>query len=124
MEEHTIIEAEIRNLEKQLLTAEVRRCTQVVSELLADEFIEFGSSGRIYNKQQILESLPLDTATRTLSQFTTTRLAPDVMLATFRSTRVESGKPSVHTLRSSIWNRIEGRWKLVFHQGTPALNNS
>ena len=41
-------EAEILNLEQQLLREEVRSSADRVAELLADGFIEYGSSGRIY----------------------------------------------------------------------------
>ena len=41
-------------------------------------------------------------------------LGPDVVLLTYRLDGVE--RPS---LRSSVWVRAEGRWVLLFHQGTP-----
>jgi hypothetical protein len=47
----------LRRLEEQLLQAELRRSIQDVADLLADEFVEFGSSGRVFNKQQLIESL-------------------------------------------------------------------
>jgi hypothetical protein len=47
----------VRQLEEQLLQVEVRRSIQDFADLLADEFVEFGSSGRVFNKQQLIESL-------------------------------------------------------------------
>jgi hypothetical protein len=52
----------------------------------------------------------------TLHNFEVHPLAPDVVLATYCSVN-ETRKQ--HTLRSSIWKRIDGRWQMVFHQGTP-----
>jgi hypothetical protein len=47
----------LRGLEEELLKPEVRRSADRLSHLLADEFVEFGSSGRIFDKRQIIESL-------------------------------------------------------------------
>jgi hypothetical protein len=124
MEKHTSHAAVVRDLEQQLLTPEVRRSAKATVALLSDEFIEYGSSGRVYNKQQTMENLQHDdSATRTILQFNATTLAPDVILVTYRCTREETGKQPLRTLRCSIWKHIEGRWKMVFHQGTPMANN-
>ncbi len=42
-----------------------------------------------------------------------TALVPDVVLVTYRT-----GRPGHSTLRSSIWRLRDGRWLVVFHQGT------
>jgi hypothetical protein len=41
-------------------------------------------------------------------------LGPDVVLLTYRL-----DGPGVPSLRSSVWVRADGRWVLLFHQGTP-----
>jgi len=46
-------------LEKALLSNEVRRNPQALNLLIADDFIEFGKSGKVWNKCDILASLPL-----------------------------------------------------------------
>jgi hypothetical protein len=46
-----------RELEERLLKPEVRSSPEAVAYLLADEFIEIGSSGTVYDKQQIIEAL-------------------------------------------------------------------
>jgi hypothetical protein len=112
----------LRQLEERLLQPEVRRSAADVAELLADEFIEFGSSGRVFNKQQIIESLQHEEpARRSMAEFRSTLLAPGVILTTYRVVRLNpSGARPTSSLRSSIWRLQDGRWKLVFHQGTPA----
>ena len=45
------------------------------------------------------------------------QLAPDLGLVTYRVTR--NGNPDTHSLRSLIWRRTDGHWRLLFHQGTP-----
>jgi hypothetical protein len=101
---------EIFALEQSLLRPEVRSAPETVARLLSDEFIEFGQSGRLYTKEQLLEALPgLATPSATISDFRIVLIATDVMLATYRCG---------DTLRSSLWRREAGQWRLVFHQGT------
>jgi hypothetical protein len=111
----------LRDLEEELLKPEVRRSADRLSYLLADEFIEFGSSGRIFDKRQIIDALQQETADTaqplTLLNFAVRRLAPDVVLVTYRAT-IQHRRES--RLRSSIWKMIEGRWQMLFHQGTPS----
>jgi hypothetical protein len=110
----------LRQLEERLLQPDVRRSAQDAAALLADEFIELGSSGRVFDKPQILEALKHEPPIqRTLMEFKTSILAPGVVLATYRIVRHGApGEQLIHSLRSSIWRFIAGRWQMVFHQGT------
>ena len=107
----------LRDLEERLLHPSVRASPEEVARLLADEFIEFGSSGRIYDKQQTIRLLQEEEgeAQLTLAEFSARRLSADTVLVTYRV--VES-----RTMRSSIWCFQEGRWRMVFHQGTKIEN--
>jgi hypothetical protein len=109
----TIVE-KLRTLEEHLLDPTVRRSSSQVRELLADDFIEFGSSGRVYDKPTVIEALKQDPGfdgPRTISNFNARELSPSVALVTYQI--VESS-----TLRSSIWRFDGDRWQMVFHQGT------
>lgn len=112
----------IRRLEEELFKQSVRTSRSAVSALLADDFVEFGRSGRVYDKQEIVLSLAAeanDAAPElTASGFELKSLADDVVLLTYRTRRVD-GDQALHTLRSSIWKRFDGVWRMVFHQGTP-----
>lgn len=104
----------IRGFEEQLLQPQVRTSPESLAALLADEFIEIGSSGRVYNKQQIIDLLRHEGgqgSPPTVCDFSARRLAAEVILVTYRI--VESP-----TIRSSVWKLIDGRWQMVFHQGT------
>ncbi len=48
---------ELQRLEEELLRPEVRRSPEKMAVLLADDFLEFGRSGRIYDKVNILETV-------------------------------------------------------------------
>lgn len=111
-----VIGAELQRLEELLLVPDVRKSRQLM-ELLADEFIEFGSSGRVYTKEDLAAVLQVESpVTQTTSDFKVTSLAPDVALLTYKICR--DGQPPVHTLRSSVWVRSKGQWQMVFHQAT------
>ena len=123
MEEKPTTEELIRHLEERLLQADVRRSPQDVAELLADDFIEIGSSGRIYDKQTTIDELQHESPIElSPTHFQIRMLAPDVVLVTYRAVRSASAPAqTAQSLRSSIWKQLEGRWQLVFHQGTPLL---
>jgi hypothetical protein len=106
-------------LEEQLLQPDVRASAERVAALLADDFVEFGSSGQVFDKKQIMKVLRQENPTkRSLSRFASTMLSDSIVLVTYRATR--ASKPPVHTLRSSIWRLSNGQWQMVFHQGTLA----
>jgi hypothetical protein len=113
------LEQHLRKLEEQLLQSEVRKSADI-EVLLANEFVEFGSSGRIFDKQQTIASLRAESAVhRALVDFKALQLAPRVVLATYRAIRHGvPGEQSTYSLRSSVWKLIDGRWQMVFHQGT------
>ena len=89
------------------------------ADLISDDFTEHGSSGRVYDKAEVLHHLPgLAAARHEFHDFRTVELADEVILAIFRFTRTQPGRPPVRSLRSSIWRLESGRWRLFFHQGT------
>ena len=114
---HSVIES----LEVELLQNDIRKNTKRLSELIADDFIEFGASGKRYNKKIILDSLPNQEEVRYLVQdFSLIQLSPNTVLATYRleMDNIFKGEFSV-SLRSSIWQFRNNNWKIMFHQGTP-----
>jgi hypothetical protein len=112
-----------RNLEQKLHRPEIRRSPDAVCALLADEFIEFGSSGTVYDKASIIEALseePVAAAALIpeVHHFAVQSIASDAVLVTYQSSRYLDGTAKRVTLRSSIWKLIDGRWQMLFHQGT------
>jgi hypothetical protein len=108
-------------LEERLLQPEVRRSPAAVAELLADDFLEFGSSGRVYDKATTLLSLDAEeTAWRyEPSEFAVRPLAKGLALLTYRLRATSLvGEGQRCTLRSSLWRQDEDGWRMVFHQGT------
>lgn len=106
-------------LENRLLQPEVRRSSEELKQLLAEEFVEFGSSGVVYNRQQIIAELKNALAMKaSISKFGVSSLSPEIALAMYRAT-ITVGDIAKSSLRSSIWCRRTGEWQMVFHQGTP-----
>lgn len=111
----------VADLEQSLLRPEIRRSPAAVATLLADDFVEFGSSGRVYDKTQIIQALQDETgeASYTVRDLRLKALAPGLGLVTYRvSHRAPATAEAVQSMRSSIWRFEAGRWQLVFHQGT------
>jgi hypothetical protein len=111
----------LRRLEERLLDPAVRSSGSDLGDLIADDFVEFGGSGRVYDKQQVVEAIRSEPpARRTIEDFAARSLAPGVVLVTYRARREDpGGQPAAASLRSSIWTWRDGRWQVVFHQGTP-----
>lgn len=105
--------------ELRLLDPGVRASAEAVTELLDPEFVEFGASGRRYDRTSILavtSAVDADApAPGVATQMSGVLLAPDLVHLTFIS---ESNGRRVR--RSSLWRRSGSRWRVYFHQGTPA----
>ena len=105
----------IETLELEIATQSSRKNSARLAQLLADDFQEFGKSGKIYSKEQIIALLS-DEAPReiALSNFTFKALANDAVLVTY-----QSSSNGISANRSSIWIKRDGQdWQLLHHQGT------
>lgn len=101
-------------LETSLHKKEIRNSPAAVAALLADDFIEFGSSGKVYDKSAIIELLRTETVAPdqkiAVENFVVRALSPNVALVTYLASK--------RALRSSIWRLSDSRWEMIFHQGT------
>ena len=113
--------AELRTLEERLLDPAVRADPATVQALLAPEFTEFGASGWIFDRAAIVNSLASErpTVARQARGFKVRPLGTEAALTTWRVKRDDG----IETLRSSVWQKREGRWQMVFHQGTRAAQD-
>lgn len=116
------VAAHLLACEKSLLDPALRRDRARVAHFLAPGFIEFGSSGRIWTREEILTHLESEDFTPpALEDFACRPLAEGVALVAYQALRTDPQTGLQHaTLRSSIWIRIvdSGDWKMCFHQGT------
>lgn len=116
------VAAELLHCELQLMSPAVRRDRQRASGLLARDFVEFGASGREWNREETLDALRQDGFEPPIMEdFRCRLLAEGLVLVTYRTVRGDTGtEPRLITLRSSIWARHAKGWVLRFHQGTKA----
>lgn len=122
MQEDAYSEELIRGLEERLLDPAVRSSIIALEALLDDGFVEIGASGQMYTKAQVIAGLAtqIDWQVPELSDVRIVPLAGGTAHITYRARRAMTDGSVRQTLRSSIWKQIDGRWKMVFHQGTPA----
>jgi hypothetical protein len=84
-------------------------------------FWEIGASGRRYSREYVLAELekrqqhPIHDIWET-SEFHCSKLAPDLYLLTYTLIQNKIRK----TRRTTLWQRTEVGWKIIFHQGTIA----
>ena len=112
--------AHLRRCEEALLDPAVRRDRAKVAALLAEDFQEFGASGRVWSREAILDLLASEDYTPpAMEDFECHWIGDGVALVTYRSVRTDpdSGQGSA-VLRSSIWIEQAGQWRVRFHQGT------
>ncbi|MBA3535019.1 MAG: DUF4440 domain-containing protein [Tatlockia sp.] len=87
---------------------------------ICDEFWEVGASGNVYTKQDVIETLveryndPTYQDIWETSNFEITQIAPDNYLLTYVLVQNKTRR----TRRSTMWRKIDGHWKILYHQGT------
>jgi hypothetical protein len=109
----------LEQFERQLLTSATRHNVTEVSSLLADEFREFGSSGKAFSKTEIISHLQSEGSVHlSLHGFEAYPISDQAFLVTFRAVKEVPELPPVESLRSSLWIYRDGRWQMLFHQGT------
>lgn len=109
----------LRALEERLLQAAVRKEALQAGALLAEDFFEFGSSGRVYSRAEILAALEGEALCRlSLTDFEMRQFSSSLALVTYRSLRECPECEPTWSLRNSLWEMRAGRWQMIFHQGT------
>jgi len=105
----------VRDLELRLLDPAVRGERAAVERLLDPDFRELGASGRIWDKEAVIERLGEEPGERAeVRDLAAERLARDVVLVTYRART-----PERSSYRASVWVRRGDSWRVRFHQGTP-----
>lgn len=109
-------------LEAMLHRPEVRRDPVRLGELLHESFVEFGRSGKRYDKAEVVAHAAIEKSQAPIraQDFEAVRIGDDIVLVTYKSAQDDGkGVLSRHALRSSLWQRTGGGWRLRLHQATP-----
>ena len=88
--------------------------------MTAPDYWEVGASGRVYTRAWVLDEMERrrvaagDEKTLEASGFACRRLGEHCWLLTYHL--VQGGVRK--TRRTTVWERVEGEWRIVYHQGT------
>ena len=110
--------------ESELQQPETRKSIESLDDLISDNFIEFGSSGQIYTKNDVLKNLPASPEIKfVMTNFRINVLSTEIVQSLFQTekTNLITGEIT-KSLRSSLWRNENSQWKMIFHQGTPLAN--
>jgi hypothetical protein len=113
--------ATLRRLEEELWIAETRFDETYMNEIFAPDFFEFGRSGRVWSRAELIsKGAPSIAAVLPLPDLAVREISNDVVQVTYNSAVTYDGIAE-YGRRSSIWSRATTRvgWQLRFHQGTP-----
>lgn len=100
--------------ELKLLDLDVRGDDEAVRALLHQDFREFGASGTVWDRQSIVQATGGGAAERVAADdLRPVQLGQDAVLLTYTARRARGA-----SLRTSVWVRDEGVWRLLHHQGT------
>jgi hypothetical protein len=105
-------------LEQRLAQVGGKLSAEDASSPIAEDFVEFGASGKVWSKAEIIAAMsqwaPIQ---RIVEDFAVRELGASVCLVTYKVIGVDR-HPSPFSLRSSIWRNNGEAWQIVFHQGT------
>jgi hypothetical protein len=105
------------DLEQRLAQVGTKSSAWDASSHIADGFVEFGASGKVWTKAEIIAAMsrwePIE---RIVEGFAVRELSASVCLVTYKV--IGGRQPSPFSLRSSIWRYTGEKWQIVFHQGT------
>ncbi len=112
------VAAEIVALERMILDPAVRGDARRLDQLLHPDFVEIGASGRVWDRETTLGALLGSPALEAdCEPISAIELTPGVAQLLYRS-RAQVDGTVRSSLRSSIWQRVDGTYRLRFHQGT------
>jgi hypothetical protein len=111
--------AELTRLEESMWREATRFDLTFQETRFAPDFTEFGRSGRVYSRQDMVltDAQPIQ-AVLPLSNLRFRLLDENIAQVTYNSQVTYDGAVE-YGRRSSIWFRTSSGWVMRFHQGTP-----
>ena len=101
--------------ERDLLSAAQRSSRKYLNAILADEFIEIGQSGRLYDKASIIAALLASPQTHaSMADLSVKRLSQDLILASYKT--VNPMRRTHPVCRHSLWQKLGEKWQLLYHE--------
>ena len=114
------VREEVIKMEKALLTREVRDSADKIRQFLSEDFKEIGAGGSYFGIKEVLASATnQDYWSAYPENWEFRQLSPEIAQVLYRVKIVRgSARETSYSLRTSIWRKEVGTWKMVYHQGT------
>jgi glyoxylase I family protein len=116
------LQAHLIHLEQELVAAQKRREFAAVEALLADDFHEIGSSGRLFTKAETVRvTSEVQIIDCTFDHFQFLPIDDKCVIVMYMATarRTQDGREHRNRAwRSSTWVKRGEAWQILFHQAT------
>jgi hypothetical protein len=92
---------------------------QKLKSMIADDFIEYGKNGHVYDQKDIFEWLDSNPKRKIKAfNFNLKFLGDNIALLTYISEELDNNNHALQVNRTSIWINRNNQWQMTFHQGT------
>lgn len=108
------LQAVLGDLTRRLLDDQTRTSSSALDELLHPEVIRHDSAGKTHTRRRLVSGLGRLERRATVDVIGVEELAPHTVLLRWRL-----GLGSRAHLVASIWQQVDGQWRLRFEQATP-----
>ena len=113
------IKLELLNLEPLFHHQELGTSKEIFESMITDDYWEVGASGKVYTKEFIIKTL-VERYSKPyfeeieIKNFYCQEIENDSFFVTYELIQNKTR----YTRRLTIWKKIEGSWKALYHQGT------
>jgi hypothetical protein len=115
-------EQELVGKEMEIVAAGQRGDLGAIAPLLAEEFLEIGSSGQLHSRAAVLRAMSeVKIVDCVFGDFRALPVNDNCVILTYTTTMRRSSEGQEffqRAYRSSTWSRRDGCWRVVFHQAT------
>jgi hypothetical protein len=115
------IAEQIKQLELKLLHLDLKTEPELINDLLSHDFEEISQSGKINTRRDVVDWLiHKDIHLQwSLNDFRIRMLADELVMAMYTAQKMnDRNNLSKGSMRTSIWQRQGGTWKMIFHQAS------
>ncbi|MEV6325975.1 GNAT family N-acetyltransferase [Nocardia sp. NPDC051787] len=106
---------QVVDAELDLLDPAVRASPQALAVFLDPSFVEFGASGRRWDRDSIIAAVAAEPSTTIAA----TAMHGELLSRDLAHITYIAERDGQRSLRSSLWRRTDEGWRIYFHQGTP-----
>ena len=87
-------------------------------QMTADDFWEIGASGKVYGREFVIANLLERYKTPEIENWSCSEFSVRLLSEGLYQLNYVLQQPDRRTRRTTLWQRTDSRWQIVFHQGT------